>query len=296
MPELLRTSIPGLPEPRKGKVREVYDLGEELLIVATDRISAFDAVMQNGIPDKGAILTQMSRFWFKELADLGPDHVVSFDEAEIQARLPQPEPELARRSMIARKAEPLTIECVVRGYLTGSLYKEYVVEGGRVHGLDLPTDLRDGDRLPQPIFTPATKAETGHDENISFEQAVSMVGYETAEHVRDRTLALYARAEAYARARGIILADTKVEFGRTADGIILIDEVLTPDSSRFWDAGRWLPGGAQASFDKQFVRDFLETSGWDKRPPGPKLPEDIVQRTRARYVEAFERLTGQGWG
>lgn len=295
MAELLQTSIPGLPEPRKGKVREVYDLGEELLIVATDRISAFDAVMQNGIPEKGSILTQMSRFWFKELSDLGPDHVITFDEAEIQAKLPQPQPELAGRAMIARKAVPLTIECVVRGYLTGSLYKEYVAEGGRVHGLDLPSGLRDGDRLPEPIFTPATKAETGHDENISFEQAVSMVGHETAEHVRDRTLALYVRAEAYARARGIILADTKVEFGRTDDGIILIDEVLTPDSSRFWDAALWSPGGAQSSFDKQFVRDYLETSDWNKTPPGPRLPEDIVTKTRARYVEAYERLTGQSW-
>ncbi|CAN5665387.1 phosphoribosylaminoimidazolesuccinocarboxamide synthase [soil metagenome] len=292
MAELLHTAVFGLPAPRVGKVREVYNLGNELLIVATDRISAFDATMANGIPDKGAILTKMSAFWFEHLKDLGPDHVISFDDGEVQARFPRPQPELAKRSMIARKAEPLTIECVVRGYLTGSLYKEYVAGGGKIHGLDLPPGLRDGDRLPEPIFTPATKAETGHDENISFAEAASRVGKETAEHVRDRTLAVYARAEAYARERGILLADTKLEFGHTGDGIILIDEVLTPDSSRFWDAALWSPGGPQASFDKQFVRDYLETSGWNKRPPGPVLPEEIVAKTRGRYVEAFERLTG----
>ncbi len=293
MAELLHSAAFGLPAPRIGKVREVYDLGDEVLIVATDRISAFDATMANGIPDKGAILTGMSAFWFERLAALGPHHMVSTDPAEIAARLPKSQPELARRSMIARKARPLAIECVVRGYLMGSLLKEYRAGGRNVHGLDLPEALREADALPEPIFTPATKAETGHDANVSFAEAESLVGAETAALVRDRSLALYRAAAEHARARGLLLADTKFEFGETSDGILLIDEALTPDSSRYWDAALYAPGSSPASFDKQFVRDFLETSPWDKTPPGPVLPPEVVAGTRARYAEAYRRIVGR---
>lgn len=293
MPELLHTALFGLPPARIGKVREVYDLGDELLIVATDRISAFDCVMANGIPDKGRILNQMSTFWFDLFADVVPNHVISVDDAEVQARCKQPQPELAGRATIARKATPLPIECVARGYITGSLFKEYRADGGKVHGLDLPAGLVDSDRLPEPIFTPATKEQTGHDMNISFAQAADMVGQEVAEFVRDKTLEIYKKAAEFALERGIILADTKFEFGTTDDGVIWIDEALTPDSSRFWDGSAYSPGKSQSSYDKQFVRDYLEGSGWDKTPPGPKLPDDIVQRTRAKYVEAYERLTGR---
>jgi len=292
VPELLHTAILGLPPARIGKVREVYDLGSDLLIVATDRISAFDAVMANGIPDKGAILTQMSAFWFKKFDDVVPNHVISTDDAVIQSRLPQAQPELARRSTLAKKAQPLAIECVARGYITGSLYKEYRGSGGGIHGLAIPEGLADSSQLSEPIFTPATKAQTGHDENISFAQAVDIVGREVAEQVRDWTLDLYARAASHCAEAGIILADTKFEFGLTDDGVIWIDEALTPDSSRFWDASLYSPGKSQPSYDKQFVRDYLESSGWDKNPPGPTLPDDIVQRTREKYLEAFERLTG----
>lgn len=291
MPELLRTSLPGFPKPRVGKVREVYDLGDEMLIVATDRISAFDCVMANGIPDKGRILNQMSAFWFDLFADLCPNHVISTDDEEVRKRCDAPE--LAGRVTIAKKAEPLPIECVARGYITGSLFKEYRAQGGQVHGLDIPTGLVDSDRLPEPIFSPATKAREGHDENISYAQAVDLVGREVADFVRDKTLEIYAKAAEHALARGIILADTKFEFGTTPDGVIWIDEALTPDSSRFWDASAYAPGKSQASYDKQFVRDYLEASGWDKTPPGPELPADIVMRTREKYVEAYERLTGR---
>lgn len=291
MPELLSTSIPGLPAPRKGKVREVYDLGDSLLIVATDRISAFDVIMENGIPDKGTILNQMSAFWFDHFADV-PNHMMSVDDDVIQSRLPAAHPELRGRSILARKAKPLTIECVARGYIAGSLYKEYRAMGGAVRDLVLPAGLVDSDRLPEPIFTPATKAEEGHDENISFAEAVDLVGYETAVKVRDWTLELYARAAQHAATKGLILADTKFEFGETEDGIIWIDEALTPDSSRYWEASAYAPGTSQPSYDKQFVRDYLETLSWDKRPPGPRLPTEIVEKTRAKYVEAFERITG----
>ena len=273
-------------------MREVYDLGSELLIVATDRISAFDAVMENGIPDKGAILTQMSAFWFDLYAKEVPNHVLSTDDDVIQSRLPQAQPELYRRSTLAKKAVPLAIECVARGYISGSLYKEYLKEGSGVHGLSLADGLQDGSIFPEPIFTPATKAEAGHDENISFAQASDIVGVEAANKVRDWTLLLYTKAAAHCAKSGIILADTKFEFGLTDNGLILIDEALTPDSSRFWDATLYSPGKSQASFDKQFVRDYLETTGWDKNPPGPLLPPDVVQRTRAKYLEAFKRVTG----
>lgn len=292
MPELLHTAIHGLPAPRIGKVREVYDLGDSMLIVATDRISAFDVVMANGIPDKGCILNQMSAFWFDKLADVCPNHVISVDDSEIAARCSSPQPELKGRTMLAKKAKPLTIECVARGYISGSLFKEYRAQGGEVHGLDLPENLVESAMLPEPIFTPATKAEEGHDENISFTQAVDRVGWETAELVKQWTLELYRRAAEHAFTKGLILADTKFEFGETEDGIILIDEVLTPDSSRYWNASSYEPGHAQPSYDKQYVRDFLETLNWDKTPPGPTLPPDVVANTRAKYVQAYELVTG----
>lgn len=301
MPALLETSLPQLPAPRKGKVREVYDLGDELLIVATDRISAFDVVMANGIPDKGRVLNQMSAFWFGKLTWWGgadrssgrvcPSQLISVDDDEIAKRVGRHD-ELRGRAMLATKARPLTIECVARGYLSGSLWKEYKAQGGRIHGLDLAAGLRESDRLPEPIFSPATKAEKGHDENISFEQAVDRVGREAAKQVCKWTLELYTLAAEYALTKGLILADTKFEFGETDDGLILIDEVLTPDSSRYWDASLYQPGGPQPSYDKQFVRDYLESIGWDKHPPGPTLPEEIVLKTREKYLEAFERIIG----
>src|SRR5579862_9544404 len=265
MPELLHTALPGLPPPRVGKVREVYDLGDAVLLIATDRISAFDVVMANGIPDKGAILNRMSAFWFKHLADVCPSHFMTMAASDIDACLGAAHPELHGRSLLAQKADPLPVECVARGYLTGSLYKQYVQSGGSILGLNLPGGMRDGDRLPEPIFSPATKATEGHDENISFEDAVSLLGSEDAETVRRWTLELYSRAAAHAKKAGIIIADTKFEFGRTANGLILIDEALTPDSSRFWQAATWLPGGAQPSYDKQFVRDYLETRSEERR-------------------------------
>ncbi len=293
MAELLHTAIKGLPAPKVGKVREVYDLGDELLIIATDRISAFDAVMANGIPDKGRILTAMSTFWFHLLQHVCPNHLITTDDERIQVQLNAPHPELYGRSTFARKATPLPIECVARGFITGSLYKEYKLHGGGVHAFGLPEGLVDSDRLPEPIFSPATKAVEGHDENLSWQGAVDLVGKETAERVRDWTLQLYSEAAAHAEKNGLILADTKFEFGETSDGLILIDEALTPDSSRYWDATLYSPGKSQASFDKQFVRDYLEQSGWNKLPPGPVLPPDIVAKTREKYLEAYRRVTGE---
>lgn len=292
MAELLHTALHGLPPPRVGKVREVYDLGDAVLIVATDRISAFDAVMANGIPDKGRVLNQLSAFWFDRLARVCPNHVISVDDEAIAARLPRPQPEIRGRATLARKATPLLIECVVRGYLAGSLFKEYRASGGNVHGLSLPDGLLNGSPLREPLFTPATKAQEGHDENISFAQAVDLVGKEVAEQARDWSISLYLAAALHAEHCGLILADTKFEFGLTDDGLIWIDEALTPDSSRYWDAGLYQPGQAQPSFDKQFVRDYLESSGWDKLPPGPELPPEIVAQTRAKYLEAYRLLTG----
>ncbi len=290
MAPLLRTSLPGLPAPRIGKVREVYDLGNELLIIATDRISAFDVIMANGVPDKGRILNQMSAFWFEKLAEVCPSHIISTDDAEIAKR--RPEPELAGRTTIARKAKPLPIECVARGYISGSLFKEYKAQGVNVHELALPEGLVDSQKLLEPIFTPATKAEEGHDMNLSWRQTVDLVGKETAETVRDWTLALFTKANEYAATKGIILADTKFEFGYTDDGIIWIDEALTPDSSRYWEASQYAPGKSQPSFDKQYLRDWLEQIGFNKQPPGPELPEDVIANTRAKYLEAYERITG----
>jgi phosphoribosylaminoimidazole-succinocarboxamide synthase len=296
MPALLQSAVAGLPEPRRGKVRDVYDLGDALLIVATDRISAFDVVMPNGIPDKGRILHGMSLFWFDHLRDVCPNHVLAGSDDEIAARLDGFGPELRGRSLLARKADPLPIECVARGYLSGSLYKEYRAEGGGVHELGLPEGIAESQALLEPIFTPATKAKEGHDENLSWRAAVDLLGKETAEQARDWTLELYRRAADHARSAGLILADTKFEFGLTDEGLILIDEALTPDSSRYWEASRYAPGGPQPSYDKQFVRDYLESVGWDKRPPAPTLPEDVVRRTREKYIEAFERITGKRFG
>ena len=293
MQAVMETRLPGLGEPRRGKVREVYPLGEELLIVATDRLSAFDVVMANGVPGKGVVLNRLSAFWFDRLKGTCPNHVVSSLDADVAARLGADLPELHGRCTIARKAQPLTIECVARGFIAGSLYKDYKAYGGRVHGLDLPDGLLDGSKLPNPIFTPATKAQEGHDENITFAQAADRVGREVAEQVRGWTLKLYRQAAAHAATCGLILADTKFEFGTTDDGLIWIDEALTPDSSRFWEASLWRPGGPQPSFDKQYVRDYLESVGWDKKPPGPALPEDVIEGTQARYLEAYRRLTGQ---
>lgn len=290
---LMGAGLSGLGTPQFGKVREVYDLGDELLIVSTDRISAFDVIMANGVPDKGRVLNLMSAFWFDQLTGVCPNHVVSVDDSAVVARVGEGHEELSGRCTIARKATPLKIECVARGYLAGSLFKDYKANGGSVLGLTLPEGLEDGSKLPEVIFTPATKASEGHDMNISFDEAADIVGLETAETVRDWTLQLYMRAAEIAATKGLILADTKFEFGETKDGLIWIDEALSPDSSRYWEASEWVPGGAQPSFDKQYVRDYLESIGWDKLPPGPELPEDVVANTRAKYVEAFERVTGQ---
>jgi phosphoribosylaminoimidazole-succinocarboxamide synthase len=293
MAELLHTALHGLPPPRVGKVREVYDLGDELLIIATDRISAFDVVMANGIPDKGRILNQMSSFWFEKLDHVCPHHIISTDDAEIANCLKDPHPELAGRTTLAKKARPLEIECVARGYIAGSLFKEYRASGGTVHDLTIPDGLIDSSKLPEPIFTPATKAKEGHDENISYRQACDISGKEIVDQVAEWTLELYRQASLHAASAGLILADTKFEFGETDNGVIWIDEALTPDSSRFWEATLYSPGKSQASFDKQFVRDYLETLDWNKQPPGPQLPAEIVAKTRAKYVEAYERITGR---
>jgi phosphoribosylaminoimidazole-succinocarboxamide synthase len=290
---LLATSIPGLPTPKKGKVREVYDLGDSLLIVSTDRISAFDVIMANGIPGKGVILNQMSAFWFDRLRGLCPNHVISVDDKEIAQHLSSTHPELVGRCTLAKKARPLPIECVARGYLAGSLFKQYSAGGRKVLGLDLPDGLIDGAELPEPIFTPATKAVEGHDENLSFAQAADLVGVETATTVRDLTLRIFRQAAAHARSAGLILADTKFEFGESENGLLWIDEALTPDSSRFWELSQYRPGQSQPGYDKQFVRDYLETLTWDKRPPGPELPLEIVRRTQEKYLEAYHRLTGK---
>jgi phosphoribosylaminoimidazole-succinocarboxamide synthase len=288
---ILSVQLPGIPKLKSGKVRELFDLGDQLLLVATDRISAFDVIMPNGIPHKGEVLTRISHFWFDRMHELVADHRVAPADAPLPGPLQPYADRLQGRSMIVRKAQPLTIECVVRGYLAGSGWKEYRTHG-TVCGIPLPPGLQESSELPEPIFTPATKAEEGHDENITFEQAAQLVGSEVAERVRDLSLKIYQSARAYARDRGIIIADTKFEFGHCDGSLILIDEVLTPDSSRFWPLNAYRPGQGQPSFDKQFVRDYLEGLDWNKQPPGPELPTDIVEKTSAKYVEAYERLTG----
>ena len=281
-----------LPFPvRHGKVRDVYDLGYELLIVATDRISAFDCIMPNGIPDKGKILTRLSLFWFAKFRDRFPNHLLHYAVDEYPSRLDPFFDQLIDRSMLVKKAEVVPIECVARGYLAGSGWKEYQ-QSQTVCGIKLPAGLRWCEKLPEPIFTPATKETTGHDINVTFEEVVNRIGLETATQLRDNTLALYAEGAQYAASRGVIIADTKFEFGRYNGKLILVDELFTPDSSRFWPADQYQPGRDQTSFDKQFVRNYLESQTWDKTPPAPELPEDVVRGTRQRYVEAYERLTG----
>jgi phosphoribosylaminoimidazole-succinocarboxamide synthase len=283
------TRFAGISPAARGKVRDIYDLGDQLLIVATDRLSAFDIVLPTPIPDKGRVLTQLSLFWFNLLRDVIPNHVLSATD------FPPPfdsyKDDLAGRSMVVRKTQPLSIECVVRGYVSGSGWKDYRATG-KICGIELPAGLRESDRLPEPLFTPSTKAVTGHDENISFEQAASVVGKELAERIRTISLEIYRRAAAYAEPRGVILADTKFEFGLLGNQLIWIDEALTPDSSRFWPAAQYKPGGPQPSFDKQFVRDYLERIQWPKTPPGPELPPEVVAATRAKYREAYRILSG----
>jgi len=304
---------------RRGKVRDIYDLGETLLIVATDRISAFDVVMPTGIPDKGRVLTGLTLFWFEVFGETVPHHLIASDVAEYPSACAGHASLLAGRSMLVKKAEVVPVECVVRGYLAGSGWREYR-ETGTVCGVALPPGLKEADRLPEPIFTPTTKAESGHDEGLTFDEAADLVGSETAEMIRQASLAVYKRAAELALARGLIIADTKFEWGRspfgpepfgpelmaeglmaegpTAEGggdLILVDEVLTPDSSRFWPVDEYAPGRSQPSFDKQYLRDWLAASGWDKAPPAPALPDEVVRQTRTRYVEAYERLTGRAF-
>ncbi len=284
-----QTDFPGLKLASRGKVRDIYEVGDDLLLIATDRLSAFDVVLPTPIPDKGRVLTQLSLFWFKTLADIIPHHVLSATEfpppADVYSQ------QLAGRSMLCRKTRPLPIECVVRGYLAGSGWKDYRTTG-KVCGVALPPGLRESDRLPTPIFTPSTKATSGHDENISFDEVVARVGGERAEELKSVSLEIYRRAAAYAEPRDILLADTKFEFGLIGDQLIWIDEALTPDSSRFWPAQGYQPGRSQPSFDKQYVRDYLESIGWNKQPPGPQLPPEVVERTRAKYREAYRLLAG----
>jgi phosphoribosylaminoimidazole-succinocarboxamide synthase len=283
------TNFAGVSPAARGKVRDIYDLGDKLLIVASDRLSAFDVVLPTGIPEKGRVLTQLSLFWFDLLRDVIPNHVIS--ATDFPAPFDAHRDELASRSMVVRKTQPLPIECVVRGYVSGSGWKDYK-STGKICGMALPAGLRESDRLPEPIFTPATKAVSGHDENISFEQAASLVGKETAQRVRSVSMEIYRRAAAYAEPRGILVADTKFEFGMLDGHLMWIDEALTPDSSRFWPAAEYQPGGPQPSFDKQFVRDYLERIQWPKTYPGPELPTDVVAATRAKYREAYRILVG----
>jgi phosphoribosylaminoimidazole-succinocarboxamide synthase len=290
-PVLLRSEIPDVPV-RRGKVRDVYDFGDRLLFVASDRISAFDWVLPNGIPDKGRVLTKLSEMWFGRL-DV-PHHLISMSLDALPLPASVDRESLVGRSMVVKKTQVVPIECVVRGYLSGSGWKEYK-KSQAVCGIKLPAGLRESDRLEQPIFTPATKEESGHDINISFEQMVDIVGLDVSERLRSLSMEIYRRGAEYARPKGIIIADTKFEFGKLGDQLILIDEVLTPDSSRFWPVDAYAPGQAQPSFDKQFVRDWLETTGWDKNSTPPSLPEDVVEKTRAKYVEGYTRLVDQAF-
>ena len=303
---LLDTTLEGLQLHRRGKVRDVYEIGNDLLIVATDRISAFDYVLGSGIPDKGKVLTQLSAFWFERMGDIVPHHLLSWDVAAYPGPARRHADVLRGRSMLVRRTAPIPIECVARGYLSGSGWKEYQ-QTGSVCGIELPVGLRESDRLPKPIFTPATKADSGHDVNISEDEAARIVGRDLVQRLKELTLAIYARGVAHAESKGIIIADTKFEFGlaRRSDAVaeeapggdqdelVLIDEVLTPDSSRFWPRAEYAPGRGQASFDKQYVRDYLEQIRWNKQPPVPSLPDDVVMRTREKYIEAYRRLTGK---
>ena len=293
MKALLSTNLGATPLLGRGKVRDLYAVDGALLLVATDRISAFDHVLATGIPGKGKILTQISLFWFELVSNLIPNHLITAEVSEYPASLQPYAEQLEGRSMLVKRAKMFPVECVVRGYLTGSGLKEYRTSGS-VCGIPLPAGLQDGSRLPEPLYTPSTKGEVGtHDENISYAATEAAVGAADAAELKRLTLAIYKQAAEHAESRGLILADTKFEFGRTAEGIILADEVLTPDSSRFWQAAEWKPGGAQPSFDKQFVRDYLEAIHWNKQAPAPGLPDDVVERTQAKYLEAFRRLTGR---
>jgi phosphoribosylaminoimidazole-succinocarboxamide synthase len=290
------TSLPGLPPPKRGKVRDVYDLGETLLIVACDRISAYDHVLRPGVPGKGKVLNQLSNFWFARLGHSGsghqvPNHLLATDPADFPAELRPHREQLAGRTVLVRKAKVVPFECVARGYLAGSAFKEYQRDG-RACGIALPAGLQRASRLPEPIFTPATKAESGHDENVSYDHVAKAIGDELARRLRDVTLELYGLAAAHALDRGLLLADTKLELGLVGDELLLIDEVFTPDSSRYWDAAAWKPGEEPASFDKQFVRNWLDGSGWDHESTPPPLPPEVVEGTRDRYVEAFRKITG----
>jgi phosphoribosylaminoimidazole-succinocarboxamide synthase len=290
MTPLRNLDLPGIAKLRSGKVREVFDLGDTLLFVATDRLSAFDVILPDPIPQKGAVLNQISAFWFRRFTFV-KNHLVTYDVAEFPAELAPFRDQLRGRSMIVRKTKPLPVECVVRGYLAGSGWKEYQ-HSGSVSGVALPTGLKLASQLPEPIFTPSTKAEAGHDENIDWEKCCAALGRDVAERVKDFSLKIYEAGRQHAAQRGIIVADTKFEFGLLGDELLLIDECLTPDSSRFWPADRYAVGQSPPSFDKQFVRDYLETLDWNKTPPGPKLPAEIIEKTAAKYREAFERLTG----
>jgi phosphoribosylaminoimidazole-succinocarboxamide synthase len=293
MPPLLQSNIPGFPV-RRGKVRDVYDLGDKLVIVATDRISAFDWVLPTAIPDKGRVLTALTLFWLDYMRE--PNHYLSSDPKEMGPAFAAQVEELVGRSMLVRKTEVVPIECVVRGYLAGSGWKEYQKDR-KVCGIPLPAGLAQSQQLPEPIFTPATKEESGHDENISYERMVQLVGDKVSSELRRRSIDVYRRAANYARARGIIIADTKFEWGKLPSGeLILIDEVLTPDSSRFWPAGQYRVGDSPPSFDKQYVRDWLETTSWDKNSPPPEVPAEVVERTSEKYVEAYEQITGRKRG
>jgi len=288
---VLETDLPGLKRLNRGKVRDIYELGDDLLIVTTDRVSAYDSILPTGIPRKGQVLTALTLFWLERFKDVVENHLIT---ADVEAMGPEAQPHadiLRGRSMLVRKAEVFPVECVARGYLAGSGWKEYS-ESQSVCGIALPSGLRESEQLPEPIFTPATKAETGHDENVSFEGAAEIIGDDNAERLRSATLELYAKGSEYARERGIIICDTKFEWGVVDGKITLIDEVLTPDSSRFWPAEGYAPGKSQPSFDKQFVRDWLTQSGWDKEPPAPELPEDVALKTSEKYVQAFEIITG----
>ncbi len=293
MPQvILKTNLPGIPLHARGKVRDVYAIDEHsLLFVATDRISAFDYILASGIPDKGRVLTQLSLFWFHFLAGLTPSHLITADLREYPIHLRAFADQLEGRSMLVHRARMVDVECVARGYLCGSGWKDYRATG-TVCGIALPAGLQDGSILPEPIFTPATKAQSGHDENISFDAVTAQIGSELATELRRRTLAIYAKASAYAATKGIILADTKFEFGFLGDQLVLGDEVLTPDSSRFWPRETWAPGGAQPSYDKQYVRNYLEQIGWNKQPPAPALPDEVALETSKKYKEAYRLLTG----
>lgn len=293
MKTLLKTDLGGIPLIGRGKVRDLYAVGDALLMVATDRISAFDHILGTGIPGKGKILTQISLFWFDLMRDIVPNHLIAMEVKDFPAALQPYAEQLEGRSMLVKRAQMFPVECVARGYIAGSGWKEYQA-GGTICGIPLPSGLQDGSKLPQPIFTPATKSQDGkHDENILFKAVEKIVGVEDANELRRLTLAIYEKASRHAEAHGLILADTKFEFGRINGGIVLADEVLTPDSSRFWEASQWKPGGAQPSFDKQFVRDYLESIHWNKQAPAPSLPNEVVERTLQKYLEAFRRLTGR---